>query len=230
MRALVFGAGNIGRGFLGVLLHQAGYAVTFADIDAGKVVLLNQHREYPVYVCARTGITEQIVTGVDAVSVQNTEAITAAICNADIILTAVGKAALAGIATVLAKGLVERAKRRPSCDLSVIVIACENVQDNTSYLANLTFREIPNEYRKKLEMVSFPDCIVDRIVPTVLPASVQPHPLAVAVEDYFQFVVDANQLRTAFPSIEGVQVVPGVSAKLEQKLFTLNMAHGITGY
>lgn len=229
-KALVFGAGNIGRGFLGVLLHQSGYATTFADVDAAKVALLNQHGAYPVYVCSKGGITEQAVSGVDAVSVRDSEAITSAICNADIILTAVGKVALEGAAEVLAKGLMERARVRPASELPIVVIACENVQDNTAYLAGLTKQRLPTEYRKKLDAVSFPNCIVDRIVPSVLPASAQGHPLAVAVEDYYQFVVDATQLRMDFPAIQGVELVEGVSAKLEQKLFTLNMAHGIVGY
>ena len=39
-RAVIFGAGNIGRGFIGQLLSESGYRVTFVDIDAELVTAL----------------------------------------------------------------------------------------------------------------------------------------------------------------------------------------------
>lgn len=229
-KALVFGAGNIGRGFLGVLLCAAGYEITFADVDGEKITLLNRRREYPVFVCSKQGVSEQIVRGVRGVNARDVESVQSEVCNSDLILTAVGKNALHGVATALAGGLIERARCRPGSNLAIIVIACENVQDNTAYLHQELMAQVPVEYRSRINEVSFPNCVVDRIVPSVLPHGMDGIPLAVAVEDYYQFVVDATQLKTEFPAIPGIEVVLGVSAKLEQKLFTLNMAHGVLGY
>ncbi|NLE19318.1 MAG: mannitol-1-phosphate 5-dehydrogenase, partial [Clostridiales bacterium] len=33
MRAVMYGAGNIGRGFVGALMSRAGYRVAFVDVD-----------------------------------------------------------------------------------------------------------------------------------------------------------------------------------------------------
>lgn len=44
MIALHFGAGNIGRGFIGALLHHSGYDVVFADVNDTMVSLLNEKR------------------------------------------------------------------------------------------------------------------------------------------------------------------------------------------
>ncbi len=226
-KALVFGAGNIGRGFLGVLLHQSDYEVTFVDVDAERVNLLNLYRDYPVYICSKTGVTEQMISGVRAINAKDTEGVVNAVCESDVIMTAVGKMALQHVAKPIARGLVERHKRQ-STPVHVVVIACENVRDNTEYLAEFVRTEVGAEFQFLVHDVSFPNCIVDRIVPNTKPKS--DHPLATTVEDYFQFVVDRSQLQEEFPHVEGVELVSHVSPKLDQKLFTLNMAHGIVGY
>ena len=227
-KALVFGAGNIGRGFLGVLLHESGYQVKFVDVDEGRVNLINQHQDYPVYICSKKGIREQMVSGVSAINARDSEKVIQAVCDADIIMTAVGMTALQHVAKPIALGLIERNKRQIG-QTHVIVIACENVRDNTDYLANFIRAQVGSEWQQKLaSSVSLPRCIVDRIVPNTKPRS--DHPLATIVEDYFQFAVDKSQLQEDFPNIAGIELVPHVSSKLDQKLFTLNMAHAIVAY
>ncbi len=225
--ALIFGAGNIGRGFLGDLLNQSGYHTTFVDVDKNKVELINQEKEYPLVVVSSERKLERMVNNVSAVSFDDTDKVTALIVNADVILTAVGKGALSYVANSLSKGLVERVRQRPRDELYSIVIACENVQDNSNYLRSMIESILPTEYLGVIkEKISFPNCVVDRIVPNTALSS----PLAVTVEEYFQFVVDDTSLQSPFPKIEGVTLSSDLSAILEQKLFTLNMAHAVVAY
>jgi mannitol-1-phosphate/altronate dehydrogenase len=46
--AVHFGAGNIGRGFVGLLLHRAGYQVVFADVVDELLDALNSTPSYLV--------------------------------------------------------------------------------------------------------------------------------------------------------------------------------------
>ncbi len=230
MNGLIFGAGNIGRGFLGLLLAKAGYTVTFVDVDQVKVAALNTQREYPVYVVSEGGIAAEVARGVQALQARDTTAIVEAVVNADIVLTAVGKDALAYLAPSLAQGLQERIRRRPRSEAHVIVVACENVQDNTAFLREMVLKQVPVENRIRIDSaISFPNCVVDRIVPNTVPSRDQ-NPIAVAVEDYFQLAVDGKALKAPFPNIAGVEVSDNLDATLEQKLCTLNMAHAIVGY
>ena len=41
MKAVHFGAGNSGRGFVGLLLHEGGYELVFYDVSAPLVEAIN---------------------------------------------------------------------------------------------------------------------------------------------------------------------------------------------
>ena len=46
MKAVHFGAGNIGRGFIGSLLSESGFEVCFVDINSEMVNRLNNDKFY----------------------------------------------------------------------------------------------------------------------------------------------------------------------------------------
>jgi mannitol-1-phosphate 5-dehydrogenase len=228
--ALQIGAGRIGKGLNGSVLSEAGCHVTFADANQGQVDLLKQHREYPVVTVSARGREETVVRDVDAVNIRNKEAFTKAVVNADIVLTAVGANILSAVAPHLAAGLVERVKQRPQDELHTVVVACENITDNTLRLKREVLNHVPAEYRQIIdERVSFPNCVVDRIVPASAGNDAS-NPLEVTVEDYFQWVIDGNALRGPMPLIPGIEVSLNLEDVLAQKLFTLNMAHAQVAY
>lgn len=231
-KALIIGAGNIGLGFLGHLLWKSGqFSVTFVETRPDRVATLNKEGAYTVVTVSNEGLREEIVGPVNAVAADDETAVTKAVVETDLVLTAVGKSNLASIATHLARGLGERLRRRPRAEMHLIVVACENVYDNTRELEALILAQLPEDRRNAVrDLISFPRCMVDRIVPTTPPEIARKYPLAVAVEDFFQFVIDGKDLKAPFPELEGVEISEDLPAKLEQKLFTLNMLHAIVSY
>ena len=50
MKAVHFGAGKIGRGFIADLLHNTGYEITFVDVNEKLNAEMNQYHNYYLYV------------------------------------------------------------------------------------------------------------------------------------------------------------------------------------
>ena len=86
--AVQFGAGNIGRGFIGAVLAQAGYTVTFADVVEDLLTQINARGGYTVHVTDHKKYDIE-VKGVSAVH-SGSDAAVQAIVGADIVTTAVG--------------------------------------------------------------------------------------------------------------------------------------------
>ncbi len=227
MKAVHFGAGNIGRGFIGLLLAASGYTVTFVDVDLQRIALLNELGSYPVRIVGREGETIEWVHGVDALHLNDREAVIRAVAEADMVTTAVGKSVLPALAPVIAQGLL----RRSHDQLPVLVIACENALGNSQELAWHVSASADEDAPSALAAGMFPDCVVDRIVPNLFAfdGGAPRHPLEVTVEDYAQWVVDATNLARC-PTIAGLEYREGLAAVLAQKLFTLNMGHAVLAY
>ncbi len=225
MDAVHFGAGNIGRGFIGKVLADAGWRVTFADVNAELVGLIAARRAYHVDVVGETARRER-VAGVDAVSAVGEEVVER-IAAADLVTTAVGPAVLPRLAPTLARGIARRLARGGAAPLNVI--ACENAVRATTALKAAVLAEMTPELAARAEAeVGFADSAVDRIVP---PAAPDPDdPLAVTVETFSEWIVDRTQLKGWTAEVPGMHLTDTLMAFVERKLFTLNTGHAIAAY
>lgn len=224
MKAVHFGAGNIGRGFIGLLLSQAGYEVTFVDVNEAFVSQLKERGEYPVTL-ASDGQETVIVKNVTALSsVTHGEEVAAAIAEADLVTTAVGVSILKHIAGVLADGI---SRRVAVSSAPLHVIACENAIGGSAQLKELVYAKLDEAARAKADAsVAFPNAAVDRIVP------LQQHEdiLKVVVEPFYEWVVDSSQMIPGYTPVEGVHYVDNLEPYIERKLFTVNTGHCSAAY
>ncbi|WP_028869432.1 mannitol-1-phosphate 5-dehydrogenase [Psychromonas arctica] len=223
MKSIHFGAGNIGRGFIGKLLADAGIKVTFADVDEKVINLLNTLNTYNVKVVGAECKTE-VVSGVNAIN-STSEELVALISETDLITTAVGPNVLVIIANKIAQGLAVRFDAKNEQFLNII--ACENMIRGTTFLKTEVYKHLDEKYHEQAErLVGFVDSAVDRIVPP----SESDDPLEVTVESFSEWIVDEQQFRGEIPVIEGMQKTDNLMAFIERKLFTLNTGHIMTAY
>lgn len=223
MNAVHFGAGNIGRGFIGKLLADAGYHVTFADVDKDVVAQLKQQQQYQVKIVGEHTKTDTVthVTAVDSA----TDELYPALLAADIITTAVGPNVLPHLAPALAKSITQRLHETPIRPLNII--ACENMVRATSAMKQEVLKHLAPALHEQLDQhVGFVDSAVDRIIP---PTTAE-QPLAVMVEPFHEWIVDQTQFAGALPTIPGMHPTDKLMAFVERKLFTLNTGHAITAY
>ena len=224
MKAVHFGAGNIGRGFVGLLLHEAGYEVVFADVNAELIDALAAADSYDVHLVGEESQT-RTVTGFRAInSATDEEALVAEIATADVVTTAVGPRILRFVAPVIAKGLAARADDAPR----LAVMACENAIGATDLLAAELMDGLPDdETREALGAKAvFADTAVDRIVPAQAPDA----GIDVTVETFYEWVVDRSPFSGQEPPIPGAHFVDSLAPYIERKLFTVNTGHATVAY
>ena len=222
-KAVHFGAGNIGRGFIGLLLSKAGYRVTFVDVAAPLVEDINALGKYNVQIFGKEDKIQ--VENVSAInSEKNLDALLDAIVDADIVTTAIGPNILKFIAPNIAKGLT---KRLATNKTPLNIIACENMVGGSTVLKNFVYENLSAEIKPEVEkLIGFPDAAVDRIVP----AQKNDEKLLVKVEEFAEWDIDSTGVVGELPEIAGMTLVDNLGAYIERKLFTVNTGHASIAY
>ncbi|KEO84126.1 mannitol-1-phosphate 5-dehydrogenase [Tumebacillus flagellatus] len=223
MKVVHYGAGNIGRGFIGQVLSQAGYEVVFVDVSETLVNQLQERGEYTVSYASDTPETFHI-RNVTAINGNDHESVIEAIASADLVTTAIGVNILKHIAPVIAQGLERRLQENPQ---RLHVIACENAIGGSAQLKAHVYSHLSDDVKKLADTyIAFPNAAVDRIVPI----QQNEDPLHVVVEPYHEWIVDKSMMFDDFQPVEGILLVDDLEPYIERKLFTVNTGHCVAAY
>lgn len=225
MKAVHFGAGNIGRGFIGEILHKNGFDITFVDINETLIDALNDRDSYEIEYAddAHQRLTVSGFSGIN--NGKNPEAVSQAVAEADIVTTAIGPNILPYIAELIANGI--KLRRENDDTRPMDIVACENMIGGTDFLnekVSAYFDEADRVYVD--QYIGFPNAAVDRIVP------MQSHedPLFVSVEPFSEWVIDQTNVKGTQIKLDGVLYVEDLLPYIERKLFSVNTGHATTAY
>ncbi|MBN9213811.1 MAG: mannitol-1-phosphate 5-dehydrogenase [Microbacterium sp. SCN 70-200] len=222
MKAVHFGAGNIGRGFVGLLLHEGGYELVFSDVATPLVDAINAVSEYTVHEVGEGGV-DTVVTGFRAVNSQtDPQAVIDEVATANIVTTAVGPTILKFVAPHILAGLALRDPGSPPLQ----IMACENAINATDLLREEIQAQAGDAWDAVSGRAVFANTAVDRIVPAQPPGA----GVDVTVEPFFEWAIERGPFGDTPPTIPGAHFVDDLAPYIERKLFTVNTGHAATAY
>ncbi|MBQ8331965.1 MAG: mannitol-1-phosphate 5-dehydrogenase [Clostridia bacterium] len=230
MKAIMYGAGNIGRGFIGQKFYLSGYETTFIDVNTEAVNAINEKGEYPIYFTRTDKYVPEMVKNVSAINGRDNAAVVEAIANCDIIATALGVNILPFVAPLLAEAIVKRA----AANRPLNILICENLIGSNEYLHGLVEPNIPADIKEWFEAnIGFVCVSVGRTVPPTPDELKKENPLAVCAEPYNELPVDLAGFRPVgceLPKIPNLVAFTPFNFFIERKLLIHNMGHALSAY
>ena len=224
-KAVHFGAGNIGRGFIGEILFENGFEIAFVDVNEAIINALNERGSYEIEI-AEEGQRHIAVSGVRGINNRlHPEAVVEAIAEADLVTTAIGPNILPFIASLVAQGIEARQAAGNLAPLDVL--ACENMIGGSEFL----YEEVKKHLSEAglafaQEHIGFPNAAVDRIVP----AQSHEDPLFVVVEPFNEWVVETRGMKNPDLILDKVHYEAELEPFIERKLFSVNSGHATSAY
>ena len=224
MKAVHFGAGKIGRGFIADLIHETGYEITFVDVNEKLNDELNKYHNYYLYLI-EDNYQRKEIDHVSALSpITQPEEVTDAIVEAGLVTTAVLADNFPKIARSLAQGLKARLEAGKT---KVNVIPCENAL----FCGDMLKEEIIKTgiiTKEELDQIAaVPNTAVDRMVF----GTDRDGRDGIEIGKDYELVIEVDKL--ADPQnlpIKGPEYTDNLKKYLERKLYTINGGHAWSGY
>ena len=227
-KAIMYGGGNIGRGFIGMLLSQSGYEVSFIDVAEPVINTLNEKHCYPVRILRSEGYEDVSVTNVRAINGNDQAAVAEAMAEADIMATAVGVNILKFIISNLVAGIRLRMQRGGG-PLNIII--CENLMDANKILEGMLKEHLTEEEKAWFdENIGLVEASIGRMVPVQTEEMKDGEPMRVCVESYDFLPTDKDAFKGGIPEIRNMVPFSPFDFYLKRKLYIHNMGHATCAY
>jgi len=225
MKLVLFGAGKIGRSFIGQLFSRSGYEVVFIDKDRQLVDALNIKRSYNVFICDKHSETI-VVENVSGVYVDDHQNVAEEIASADVLAVSIGKAGLLHIIPVLSMGLLLREKKYPGRILDIIL--AENMRNADAFFYESLSKMLPDDFPldKNIGLV---ETSIGKMVPLATKRN-NDDILSVAAEAYNTLIVDKKAFKNPIPDVAGLEAKDHIKAWVDRKLFIHNFGHAAVAY
>jgi len=220
-----FGAGNIGRSFLGQLFSRAGFEVVFIDVDDVLVEALNKRRAYTIEIRDESPAILHI-ENVRALHGRDVEACARELLDCRLAGTAVGANAVPHILPTIARGLQLRWDQGNG---PLDIIIAENIHNAAAMFAEGLKALLPAGFPLH-EAVGLVETSIGKMVP-IMPEEIRRRdPLLVYAEAFNTLICDARGFRNPIPEVPGLEPKANMRAYVDRKLFVHNLGHACCAY
>ncbi len=226
-RIVIFGAGKIGRSFIGQLFSRGGYDVVFIDIDTQLIKKLNEARAYKVLI--KDEIEEEIlVTNVRGVDGTSENDVIREIVNSSLLAVSVGKNALSKIVPLIARGLQMRFQQDENAS-AVDIILAENMRSAAKIVRRELEDYLPTSFviENKIGLI---ETSIGKMVPIMNKKDLENDPLCLFAEAYNELILDKKGFQNEVPNIDGLAPKENINAWVDRKVFIHNLGHATAAY
>lgn len=223
--AIQFGAGAIGRGLLGKIIHDSGYELVFVDVFDKIVDQINEDGYVGLELMDHDNEAIKLdkVSALCSTKTEDLEKIYEKIAQADIITTSVRVENLDSTSKILVKGLEKKEANSPKVD----IMAFENAFRASDILKNHILENSNFKEEDLDKLATFPNTVTDRIVQNKMVDGRS----VVEISDDFEAVIEQTKLKDPNSKpIKDAEYTQNIDEELERKLFLVNGVHAATSY
>ena len=229
-KILIWGAGKIGRGFLGDLFHQAGYQLVFVDRNKQVVETLNNRLSYTVFYCGSDRqCTDVRVSGYTALHMPEQDAIIEQLDDCSLVAVAVPVEGLQGVAEFLYAAIKQRMTAHP--DKTLDIICCVNAFDPAQKLRDILNTRLASDEKAYCDKhFGFVSALTWRLAIEPDDEQRARDPLAVVTNGYPELPVNKNAFLGGLPPVNGLAFTDNLPEMELRKYYTYNMLHSLYAY
>ncbi|MDR2233797.1 MAG: hypothetical protein LBE56_11865 [Tannerella sp.] len=227
LKIIVFGAGRIGRSFIGQVFNRSGYEVVFVDINRSLIDLINLHKKYKVVVKGESSDQVLWIEDVRGVWLNDTDKVADELSGAGLASLSVGQQGLSAAMPALAKALIIR--RQQHGDIPLDIIIAENMRNADVYIREELMKYLPTDYPVH-QLVGLIETSIGKMVPLMTRKDMEEDPLQVFAESYNSLIVDRKGFKNVLPDVPFLAPKENIKAWVDRKLFIHNLGHATVAY
>jgi len=223
---MVFGAGKIGRSFIGQLFGVSDYEVIFVDIYKELIDELNKRKSYKVII--KSEIEQEIlVQNVRGIHLGDVQEIIEELVSVDIAAVSVGQQGFEVLFPILAQGIERRWLENKSFPLDLIL--AENLRNASEFFEENLRKLLPENFPIKT-FVGFVETSIGKMVPIMRKEDLEKDILQVFAEPYNTLILDKKGFRNPIPDVRGLAPKDNMKAWVDRKSFIHNLGHAAVSY